>query len=205
MTALAAGFGISRATGYRYRDEVVTVLSAQAPDLHEALQRVADEGWSHTLLRLEPAGSVAHDQYLRAYRRMREAVDDHLNPHFNMIDRAVQGPHARRDAETIALLAQTAARPLRHVTMDSRGQHKACGSNRACRPLPVADRVSTDFLWQRDPFTLFREGESGYRSEPFFGRVVGQIEDTFIVAHTAAAGTLPGGTAPGWPTWCCRT
>jgi DNA mismatch repair protein MutL len=32
---------------------------------------------------------------------------------------------------------------------------------------------------------LFREGEAGYRSEPFFGRVVGQIEDTFIVAHTA--------------------
>jgi DNA mismatch repair protein MutL len=31
---------------------------------------------------------------------------------------------------------------------------------------------------------LFREGEAGYRSEPFFGRVVGQIEDTFIVAHT---------------------
>jgi hypothetical protein len=50
MTALAAGFGISRATGYRYRDEVVTVLSAQAPDLHEALQRVADEGWSHVIL-----------------------------------------------------------------------------------------------------------------------------------------------------------
>jgi DNA mismatch repair protein MutL len=33
--------------------------------------------------------------------------------------------------------------------------------------------------------SLFREGETGYRSEPFFGRVVGQIEDTFIVAHTA--------------------
>jgi hypothetical protein len=50
MTALAAGFGISRATGYRYRDEVVTVLSAQAPDLHEALERVAEHGWSHVVL-----------------------------------------------------------------------------------------------------------------------------------------------------------
>jgi DDE superfamily endonuclease len=50
MTALAAGFGISRATGYRYRDEVVTVLSAQAPDLHEALERVAEQGWSHVVL-----------------------------------------------------------------------------------------------------------------------------------------------------------
>jgi len=33
--------------------------------------------------------------------------------------------------------------------------------------------------------SLFRETESGYGGEPFFGRVVGQVEDTFIVAHTA--------------------
>jgi hypothetical protein len=44
MTALAAGFGISRATGYRYRDEVIAVLAAEAPDLHEALQQVAEQG-----------------------------------------------------------------------------------------------------------------------------------------------------------------
>jgi ACT domain-containing protein len=37
MTVLAAGFGISRATAYRYRDEVITVLFDQTPDLHEAL------------------------------------------------------------------------------------------------------------------------------------------------------------------------
>jgi hypothetical protein len=36
MTVLAAGFGIGRATAYRYRDEIATVLSEQAPDLHEA-------------------------------------------------------------------------------------------------------------------------------------------------------------------------
>jgi hypothetical protein len=50
MTVLAAGFGIGRATAYRYRDEIVTVLAAQAPDLHEALQQVADEGWSHVIV-----------------------------------------------------------------------------------------------------------------------------------------------------------
>ena len=44
---LAAGFGVSRATAYRYRDEVVDVLAAQAPDLHEALAEVAEQGWSH--------------------------------------------------------------------------------------------------------------------------------------------------------------
>jgi DDE superfamily endonuclease/Helix-turn-helix of DDE superfamily endonuclease len=50
MVVLAAGFGVSRATAYRYRDEIVSVLAAQAPDLHEALQEVAEQGWSHVVL-----------------------------------------------------------------------------------------------------------------------------------------------------------
>src|SRR4051812_45485456 len=50
MTTLAAGFGISRATIYRYRDEVTAVLAAEAPDLHEALQQVAEQGWSHVIV-----------------------------------------------------------------------------------------------------------------------------------------------------------
>jgi DDE superfamily endonuclease/Helix-turn-helix of DDE superfamily endonuclease len=50
MTVLAAGFGVSRATAYRYRDEVIMVLHAQAPDLHEALAEVAEQGWSHVVL-----------------------------------------------------------------------------------------------------------------------------------------------------------
>ena len=33
---LGAGLGTSRATAYRYRDEVVAVLAAQAPDLTQA-------------------------------------------------------------------------------------------------------------------------------------------------------------------------
>jgi hypothetical protein len=49
-TLLGAGFGVSRATAYRYVDEGVAVLCAQAPQLHDALQRVADEGWSHVIL-----------------------------------------------------------------------------------------------------------------------------------------------------------
>jgi hypothetical protein len=49
-TLLGAGFGISRATAYRYLAEGIEVLTAQAPDLHEALQRVAEQGWSHVVL-----------------------------------------------------------------------------------------------------------------------------------------------------------
>jgi hypothetical protein len=49
-TLLGAGFGVSRATAYRYVAEGIKVLTAQAPDLHEALRRVADDGWSHVIL-----------------------------------------------------------------------------------------------------------------------------------------------------------
>src|SRR5258705_13294721 len=43
-TLLGAGFGVSRATAYRYVAEAITVLAAQAPDLHTALRRVARRG-----------------------------------------------------------------------------------------------------------------------------------------------------------------
>ena len=46
VTLLGAGFGISRATAYRYLAEGIAVLAAQAQDRHTALRRVADDGWS---------------------------------------------------------------------------------------------------------------------------------------------------------------
>ncbi|MDM4719692.1 transposase family protein [Micromonospora sp. WMMA1363] len=49
-TLLGTGFGVSRATAYRSVAEGVAVLAAQAPDLHEALQQVADDGWSYVIL-----------------------------------------------------------------------------------------------------------------------------------------------------------
>jgi DDE superfamily endonuclease/Helix-turn-helix of DDE superfamily endonuclease len=49
-TLLGAGFGVSRATAYRYVAEGIEVLIAQAPGLHDALRRVADDGWSHVIL-----------------------------------------------------------------------------------------------------------------------------------------------------------
>src|SRR4051812_46727242 len=47
---LGAGFGVSRATAYRYVAEGVAVLAARTPGLHEALQRVADEGGAFVIL-----------------------------------------------------------------------------------------------------------------------------------------------------------
>ncbi|MFY1674059.1 transposase family protein [Plantactinospora sp. WMMB334] len=50
IALLGAGFGISRATAYRYVAEGVAVLAAQAPGLHDALRRIADDGWSYVIL-----------------------------------------------------------------------------------------------------------------------------------------------------------
>jgi len=48
--ALARDHGISRATAYRYLDEVIAVLEDQAPDLGQALARARDQGFSHVIL-----------------------------------------------------------------------------------------------------------------------------------------------------------
>ncbi|WP_019869964.1 hypothetical protein [Salinispora oceanensis] len=43
VARLGAGFDVSRATTYRYRDDGIAVLAAQAPDLHTTLR-----GWPTT-------------------------------------------------------------------------------------------------------------------------------------------------------------
>jgi hypothetical protein len=48
--ALARDHGISRATAYRYLNEVITVLAEQAPELSEALEWAKDQGFSHVIL-----------------------------------------------------------------------------------------------------------------------------------------------------------
>jgi DDE superfamily endonuclease len=48
--ALARDHHISRATAYRYVDEVIGVLAARAPDLRQALDRARQEGLPHVVL-----------------------------------------------------------------------------------------------------------------------------------------------------------
>jgi hypothetical protein len=50
VALLGAGFGIGRSTAYRYRDEGIEVLAAQAPSLREALERAAAEGMAYVIL-----------------------------------------------------------------------------------------------------------------------------------------------------------
>jgi DDE superfamily endonuclease len=49
-TALARDHQVSRATAYRYLDEVIEVLAEQAPDLHEALHRAQHEDMAYLIL-----------------------------------------------------------------------------------------------------------------------------------------------------------
>jgi hypothetical protein len=91
--------------------------------------------------------------YGLAYDELRSTTDGHGNAFFNMIDRAVGSANKQRDTETRALLDAWLLRPRTDVYRDFTGEFPSCGNN-ACKPLPVEDRVTTDFVWQRSPFQL---------------------------------------------------
>lgn len=99
--------------------------------------------------------------YETAYGLFRKTIDDHGNAFFDLIDRGIEGPHTARDRRAVALLEAWLERPRRDFAVDRRGTAEACGENRACQPLPVTERVATDFLWQRSPFQLYAAGD-GY-------------------------------------------
>lgn len=111
----------------------------------------------YNLVRLEDNGT-RRSAYKKAYDILRRTTDDHGNPHFNMIDRALNGPDARRDAGTLEFLDAWLKRPRRDFYVDLRSQVKVCG-DQACEPVPVELRVPTDFLWQRNPFQLEGGGD----------------------------------------------
>ena len=77
-----------------------------------------------------------------------------------MIERGLQGASSTRDAATANMLGLWLLRPRRNIYVDNTGKYPACGTNRACSPIPVNDRYPTDFLWQRSPFQL-SGGEDG--------------------------------------------
>jgi uncharacterized protein (TIGR03437 family) len=77
----------------------------------------------------------------------------HQNAFFNMIDRALQGPDAARDAETRSLLDQVLSHPNRDFYEDLSSVVEVCGSD-ACYPIPVPLRTPATFLWEVNPFRL---------------------------------------------------
>jgi uncharacterized protein (TIGR03437 family) len=96
--------------------------------------------------------------YKEAYNLYWNHVRDQQNPFFNMIDRALNGPDSTRDAQTVTMLDQWLQRPKRDPYVDLTGQLPSCSTGEACSPVPVPQRPTTDFLWQRDPFQLVGGG-----------------------------------------------
>jgi hypothetical protein len=97
--------------------------------------------------------------YDLAYDTLHSTTSSHQNAHFNMIDRAINGANSSRDAQTVSLLDAWLLRPSTDVYRSFAGQFVPCSPDEACQPLPVQDRPTTDFLWQRDPFALAGGGE----------------------------------------------
>jgi hypothetical protein len=106
----------------------------------------------YNLIRLEEPGAF-RTLYLQAFAALRSCTGTHQNAHFNMIERGLLGADAARDAETVELLSLWLMRPRRDYYVDNTGKYPACGEY-ACAPIPVNDRYTTDFLWQRNPFQL---------------------------------------------------
>ena len=108
----------------------------------------------YNLIRLQ-GGGLTKFWYEIGFGAVRSATDNHRNAHFNMIDRALHGPSAGRDAETREVLDQWLERPRTDVWVDVSGRYPECGDPpRACHPIAIVDRPPSDFLWQLDPFQL---------------------------------------------------
>jgi len=116
----------------------------------------------YTQMRMGSGYSAAHWYYL-AYLELRATTSSHQNAQFDIIDRAINGANGR-DEQTRSLLNAWLARPRVDVYRDFTGQFRECSTNEACQPLPVVDRVTTDFLWQRDPFALSGGGQGDIES-----------------------------------------
>jgi hypothetical protein len=152
----------------------------------------------YILVRLESSSFGAI--YGKAYDILRNHTDDQGNAFFNMIDRALNGPNSTRDAETRLLLDQWLQRPRRDVHIDNHGKYPSCGDpDLACNPIPVPDRVTTDFLWQRSPFQLANTGGGGniegagldYILPYWMARYYGVIQADSLGIGSAATGTSP--------------
>jgi uncharacterized protein (TIGR03437 family) len=93
-----------------------------------------------------------------AYQIVRNYTASHQNAFFDIVDAALEGANASRDAEMRSLLDQWLQRPKRETYVDLSRTVAVCGSE-ACQPIPVPLRPTLEFLWQIDPFQLAGGGD----------------------------------------------
>jgi hypothetical protein len=133
-------------------------------DLHGSYYKFnLDYSYFYNLIRLEDDAHYRR-RYLKQFARLRRATRTHGNAHFNMIDRALNGPDPARDQETPEILDALFQRGFRSHFVDLNGTYPACGEDRSCDPIPVAERPYADFLWQRSPFQMTGDGDGSIES-----------------------------------------
>jgi hypothetical protein len=107
-----------------------------------------------SLIRLE-TDSTLLARYRAAYQVYWNAIESHMNAHFNMIDRALNGPNTTRDSATAAYLFEWLVRTRRDFYVNLTGLYPSCvNSGESCNPLPISQRVPDEFVWQISPFQL---------------------------------------------------
>src|SRR5688572_30164682 len=99
----------------------------------------------YNLIRLEENTSPYKRLYMNAYNMLRGRTQLHGNAHFNMLDRDLKRANTGHETETLILLDLWLQRPRRDYWVDLRGRYAACGADRACSPIPVNERINTDF------------------------------------------------------------
>src|ERR1035441_6212031 len=145
----------------------------------------------YNLVRLQ-----SNSDNLAAYEIVRTYTASHQNAFFDIVDAALAGANASRDAEMRSLLDQWLQRPKRETYVDLSKTVAVCGSE-ACQPIPVALRPTLEFLWQIDPFQL-TGGDDGtiegsgvdYILPYWMGRYYGVIADGAVQSAAAPSSAV---------------
>lgn len=142
-----------RATSH---SSVKTPISLECSDTHGGYYKFNLNHINlYNLVRLEEAGTP-RNSYVSAFTTLRNCTGSHRNAHFSAIDRAIRGGSTD---DVATYLAEWRTRGRRDQPVNLNGKYAACGTDRACSPVPIPDRPNTDFLWQRSPFSLVGTGE----------------------------------------------
>lgn len=115
----------------------------------------------YNLIRLE--SSSFNTFYQAAYSELSGATLSQQNAIFDLVDRALNGPNAARDANAVALINQWLQRPSYDFTVNLQGVVPSCDGS-ACNPIPVALRPPDSYLWQESPYQLSAGGSGVIQS-----------------------------------------
>jgi hypothetical protein len=141
--------------------ETIAIAGLETLDDHSSYFKFNLDHLTYYCLLTAGDSSWVRLNYEKAYRVIRNTTDDHGNAFFNMIDRAIdENPKEPRDGATRQMLEEWLQRPVRDLYKDLRDRYLSCReADRACEPIPIVDRINTDFLWQRSPFMLYGGAE----------------------------------------------